>query len=89
MTNDAELSALRGRIEQVISAYDPRLSVHDFRMVRGKQHTNVFFDMVVPEELQGETANLRRLVNETLQQAGAQYFAVITFDCEAFNELSQ
>ena len=87
VTDDAELDALRERIERALSAYDPRLSVHDFRMVRGKQHTNVIFDMVVPEDLQAETPNLRRLVNETLQQAGAQYFAVITFDCEAFNEL--
>ena len=89
VTDDAELSSLRGRIEQAISRFDPRLSVHDFRMVRGKQHTNVIFDMVVPEDLQGETANLRRLVNETLHQSGDQYFAVITFDCEAFNELSR
>ena len=89
VTDDAELSSLRGRIEQAISRFDPRLSVHDFSMVRGKQHTNVIFDMVVPEDLQGETANLRRLVNETLHQSGDQYFAVITFDCEAFNELSR
>ena len=58
-------------------------------MVRGTQHTNVIFDMVVPEQLQSQTANLRRLVNETLQQLGAQYFAVITFDCEAFNDLPE
>ena len=86
--DDAELSALRGRIEQALGAYDPRLRVHDFRMVRGRQHTNVLFDLVVPEDLQAETPNLRRLVNKTLQQAGAQYFAVITFDREAFNELT-
>lgn len=89
VTDDAELSALHERIEQAIRGYDAHLSVHDFRMVRGKQHTNVIFDMVVPEDLQADTPNLRRLVNATLQQAGAQYFAVITFDCEAFNELSQ
>ena len=89
VTDDAELDTLRRRIEQALSAYDPRLSVHDFRMVRGKQHTNVIFDMVVHEDLQGETANLRRLVNETLHQSGDHYFAVITFDCEAFNELSR
>lgn len=89
VTDDAELDTLRERVEQALGAYDPRLSVHDFRMVRGKQHTNVIFDMVVPEDLQAETPNLRRLVNETLQKAGAQYFAVITFDCEAFNELSR
>ena len=89
VTDDAELSALHERIEQAIRGYDAHLSVHDFRMVRGKVHTNVIFDMVVPEDLQADTPNLRRLVNATLQQAGAQYFAVITFDCEAFNELSQ
>ena len=89
VTDDAELAALRAAIERAIHGFDPRLSVHDFRMVRGTQHTNVIFDMVVPEQLQSQTANLRRLVNETLQQLGAQYFAVITFDCEAFNDLPE
>ena len=89
VTDDAELAALRAAIERAIHGFDPRLSVHDFRMVRGTQHTNVIFDMVVPEQLQSQTANLRRLVNETLQQLGAQYFAVITIDCEAFNDLPE
>lgn len=85
VTNDEELRALRTRVEAAIRQIDPRLSIHDFRMVRAAGHTNVIFDMVVPEELRSQTANLRRLVNEKIQFGDTKYFAVITFDCEAFN----
>ena len=29
------------------------LTLHDLRMVRGKGHTNLIFDIALPEELQG------------------------------------
>ena len=86
VTNDTELRALRTRVESAIAEIDPRLSIHDFRMVRAAGHTNVIFDMVVPEDLRDQTANLRRLVNEKIQFGDTKYFAVITFDCEAFND---
>ena len=55
-------------------------------MVRGRVHTNVIFDMVIPFSMEGRKSQLRELVERKLREAGKPYHAVITFDTQAFNE---
>ena len=83
----ATLAALRAAIERAIHGFDPRLSVHDFRMVRGRVNTNVIFDMVLPFSMEGRKQELRELVERKLREAGKPYHVVITFDMQAFNDL--
>ena len=87
VTDDAELSAVRQRVEGVINAIDPRLSFHDLRMVRGREHTNVIFDLVLPFDLRGEEDAIRRRISEALRAEGHHYRTIITFDSEAFNDI--
>ena len=87
VTDDAELSAVRQRVEGVINAIDPRLSFHDLRMVRGREHTNVIFDLVLPFDLRGEEDAIRRRISEALHAEGHHYRTIITFDSEAFNDI--
>lgn len=87
VTDDAELSAVRQRVECVINAIDPRLSFHDLRMVRGREHTNVIFDLVLPFDLRGEEDAIRRRISEALHAEGHHYRTIITFDSEAFNDI--
>ena len=79
VTDDPELSHLRKRLEEVLAQVDPRLSVHDFRMVRGSESSNVIFDLVVPFSLRERKAELQALLEKTLAAEG-RYRAVITFD---------
>ena len=87
VTDDAELSAVRQRVEKIINAIDPRLSFHDFRMVRGREHSNVIFDLVLPFDLRGEEEAIRKRISEALYAEGRHYRTVITFDSEAFNDI--
>ena len=87
VTDDAELSTVRQRVEGVINAIDPRLSFHDLRMVRGREHTNVIFDLVLPFDLRGEEDAIRRRISEALHAEGHHYRTIITFDSEAFNDI--
>ena len=86
VTDDEELRAVKLQVEQILRAIDERLTVHDFRMVRGKKHTNVIFDLVVPFSMQEQKQALREAVERGLQNDGRQYHAVITFDSQSFNE---
>lgn len=86
VTDDAELNALRERVEAVLANIDPRLAMHDFRMVRGSGHTNVIFDLVLPHDRENDRDELRRRINEAIQFGDKTYYAVITFDAEAFND---
>lgn len=86
VTNDEELNRMKQRVQSVILEIDPRLSLHDFRMVRGADHTNVIFDLVLPLDLQGQKKELKKQINEKIQFGDKTYYAVITFDTEAFND---
>ena len=45
VTDDAELNRLRGLVEKILHQQDERITIHDFRMVCGTDHTNLIFDM--------------------------------------------
>ena len=85
VTNDAELTHMRALVESAAQSIDPRMSIHDFRMVRGPQHTNLIFDLSIPFELEQKQAELKALIDEKVQFEDQKYYTVITFDCAAFN----
>ena len=70
-----------------VEQLDSRLKIHDFRMVKGREHTNLIFDMVLPHDLQNQKAD----IESALEQAFAalhreKFYLVITYDLEAFNQ---
>lgn len=85
ITDDAELSRMRKLVMQEISQIDPRLSLHDFRMVCGPGHTNLIFDLVIPYELEDRKGELKAQIDKRVQFENKTYYTVITFDSQAFN----
>ena len=49
--DDPALTALKRRVLCLLQAKDTRLSLHDFRMVPGKKHMNLVFDVALPRDL--------------------------------------
>lgn len=88
VTDDPEIAAVRTRVLQIMHGLDPRLSLHDFRMVSGSHHVNVIFDMVLPPEDAQTAEQLRRQIEAQLQDGKKTYHLIVTFDTAAFNELS-
>lgn len=81
VTGDALLDATRSRVQSILAGFDPRLSIHDFRMVEGIAHTNLIFDIALPYDLVDRREEIRRHLDHSLNQAGAHtYYTVITFD---------
>lgn len=87
VTDDAEVNEVRQRVEAIVTEIDPRLSFHDFRMVRGREHSNVIFDLVLPFDLRGQEHALRAHIGAALHAENPRYRTVITFDSEAFNDV--
>lgn len=84
--DDAETAHLRQEVCRILTQFDPRLTIHDFRMVPGKGHTNLIFDIALPNDLRTR----EKAISKTLDQGLAEldqgtYYTVITFDPEAFN----
>lgn len=80
VTDDAELNKMRALVQKEISAIDPRLTMHDFRMVRGPGHTNLIFDLAVPFALADQKAELKQRIDRRVQFEDQKYYTVITFD---------
>ena len=84
---DPEQDLLRACAEQALKDYDPGLSLHDFRIVQGKGHTNLVFDVVLPTRLRGQEKYIRQGIEKTLAALDqGTYYTVITFDPESFNQ---
>ena len=81
VTDDPRLTALKKQTQKLLHRRDPRLSLHDFRMVPGRKHMNLVFDVVLPADLEGQKQQILRLVEEGLNRENAMtYHVKITFD---------
>ena len=86
ITDDPELNRLRCACTQLLTEYDPRLHLHDFRMVSGTTHTNLIFDVALPGDLSKKEQEITARLEDTLtRQENKRIYAVITFDPESFN----
>ena len=64
---------MRDELAEAAKSIDPRLSIHDFRIVDGPTHTNVIFDAVLPNDSklteEEAVAQLAALVNSLWQNS--------------------
>ena len=66
--NDAEWGRLREQVERIAADMDEGLSVHSFRLVRGRGMPRLVFDLAAPYGMDQE--KLRRTLRERLVEAG-------------------
>lgn len=75
---DGETTRLRMAVSALVQTIDPRLTIHDFRMVAGPTHTNLIFDAVVPFDVDMDREELRhRIATAVRGLEGGNYFAVV------------
>ena len=86
ITDDQELNRMRSLVKAEVQSLDERLSIHDFRMVRGPEHTNLIFDLAVPFDLKGKTDELKQQIDQRVQFENKKYYTVITFDDKVNDE---
>ena len=85
VTDDPALTALKEQVAALLRGQDERLRLHDFRMVQGKRHMNLVFDVALPTDLQGQEEAIQGAVEEALNTDGDRaYHVKITFDNAAF-----
>ena len=80
ITNDAHTDALRMAVAEKVKAIDPRLTIHDFRIVSGPTHTNLIFDVVVPYDVKLAADEVRRRIGALVKELDENYFAVVQVD---------
>ena len=78
-TKDEQVLKAKATVEEVVRKMDEAVSIHDFRMVDGKEQINLIFDMVVPHDYDKEKQiELKKYVREQLKEIDYRYQCVIT-----------
>ena len=86
VTGDAQMQYLHEQVQKILREIDERITIHDFRMVRGKGHTNLIFDMALPAALTEQKKQVKKQLDEALAQREPEtYYTVITYDIASFN----
>lgn len=80
VTHDPEVVAVRSWLDQAVKDLDPTVSVHDVRLVKGKQHSNLIFDVVRPPDLAWSSSELKAELKRLVKGHYPNYRSVITVD---------
>ncbi len=87
VTGDEELDRLRHIVTELLKAQDSRISIHDFRMVKGEKQTNLIFDIALPSELMPKQKEVKEKLDSCLSVIDDMtYYTVVAFDMIAFND---
>ena len=78
--DDAEWNEMREIMDEIIAKIDPRLSMHDFRVVRSSRKTKLMFDLAVPYSMGEHHREIKEQIDEALEKKGRDYKTIIRFD---------
>ena len=78
--NDKNIINLRERTEHAIKELNDRLSIHDFRVVEGKKHTNLVFDVAVPFDVDVTHEKIMEFFDGRYDTKDMKYYFVVTVD---------
>ena len=80
LTDSPELRTLSSWVRQEVAALDPRISIHDLRIVTQDGCKKLIFDMALPYALYGHREEYTRHIHHRLQQEQKDYELLIHYD---------
>ena len=80
INDDEEINHLKKDISLLIKEVDDKMTLHDFRVVKGPTHTNVIFDVVAPYNLPFKDEELKQIIAAKILNKFPCHFAVIEID---------
>ena len=81
VTDDPAVNDVHRRMAEFLAGIDSRLSLHDFRMVPGKDQINLVFDCLLPDGF-ADREGLRKTLRAFAKQLDARYEVVVQFDTD-------
>ena len=80
--NDERVISMRNAVTQMIHEYDDKITIHDFRVVDGKTHTNVIFDAVIPAGSDKSPQEVKEAMQRIVAGLPGNCIGVIDIDME-------
>ena len=77
VTTDAAVGEMRSYLKARLKALEPVADLHNLRLVPGPTHTNVVFDLCLPEDYRGDRAALVAALRAAAKEKDEKYNCVI------------
>ncbi len=78
--NNPETDQAKALVKQAMGRIDERITIHDFRLVRGQTHTNLVFDISAPYEIKLTDGELKARAVAEITALNEAFNPVITVD---------
>lgn len=76
LVGDKKTDELREVVVGIVKEIDSDFSVHDFRIVDGKTHTNLIFDVLVPQDKKVDFVELKETIKKRVKEVSSDYHVV-------------
>ena len=80
ITDDKETNEIHQKLSSIVRLLDSRVTIHDFRMVKGPTHTNLIFDIVVPHQFRLTDDQVVESLRQAVKALDARYEIVVNVD---------
>ena len=78
--SNPETLKLRTMVLDIITGYDEKFTMHDFRVVHGNTHTNILFDLVIPYKYPIEIFQIKKELSELIKLQNDKLEVIINID---------
>ena len=80
IVGDARTDALHCKVQSLVTALYPTVTIHDFRVIWGVTHSNIVFDAAVPFAVKDSDAVITQKLEAEIQKIDPDYRTVVTID---------
>lgn len=80
IVGDARTDALHCKVQSLVTALYPTVTIHDFRVIWGVTHSNIVFDAAVPFAVKDSGAVITQKLEAEIQKLDPDYRTVVTID---------
>ena len=80
IVGDARTDALHCKVQSLVTALYPTVTIHDFRVIWGVTHSNIVFDAAVPFAVKDSDAVITHKLEAEIQKLDPDYRTVVTID---------
>lgn len=80
IVGDARTDALHCKVQSLVTALYPTVTIHDFRVIWGVTHSNIVFDAAVPFAVKDSDAVITQKLEAEIQKLNPDYRTVVTID---------
>lgn len=78
--NDERANALKEKVDALMLEISPEISMHDFRVVWGIQHSKVIFDVVLPYKAVGSDDDIIKKLKMEIEAMDKRFTPIINVD---------